>query len=312
MVVGETIIDKYITTEAIGKSGKEPMLVIKPKKQIKFLGGSAYIANLCSNFSDKVKLLSFLGDKRTEKEFIKSNLKKNISHNFLIKKNSSTISKLRYIDDYRKTKIIGVYDLNDDLISKKEEKKFFSTLKKNIKTHDLIIIADYGHGIITKRISDLIVRNSNKIYLNTQINSFNRGYHTVFKYKKINTLVINENEIRYELRDKNSEILKLVNDIRKKVSINNIVVTRGKRGAVLIDSKNKIISCPAFNQNNKDTIGAGDAFFGMFSLAIGSKIDSKISMLLASIAANFSIDQIGRGSIFNYQILKKYFKHILK
>ena len=312
LIIGETIIDKYISTEAIGKSGKEPMLVIKPKKQTNFLGGSAYIANLTSSFSDKVKLLSFLGDKKTEKQFVKSNLKNNISHNFLTKKNSTTISKLRYIDDYRKTKIIGVYDLNDELISKQEEKKFFNLLKKNIKNHDLIIVADYGHGIITKKISDLIVKNSNKIYLNTQINSFNRGYHTVFKYKKINTLVINESEIRYELRDKNSEILKLASNLRKKISINNLVITRGKKGAVLIDKKNKVVSCPAFNQNNKDTIGAGDTFFGICSLAIGSKIDPKISMLFASIAANFSIDQIGRGSIFNYQMLKKYLNHILK
>jgi len=31
LVIGETIIDKYVTTEAIGKSGKEAMLVLKPK-----------------------------------------------------------------------------------------------------------------------------------------------------------------------------------------------------------------------------------------------------------------------------------------
>ena len=31
------------------------------------------------------------------------------------KSNSPTINKLRYLDDYKKTKIIGVYDLNDDL-----------------------------------------------------------------------------------------------------------------------------------------------------------------------------------------------------
>ena len=32
LVIGETIIDKYTTTEAIGKSGKEPIMVVKKKK----------------------------------------------------------------------------------------------------------------------------------------------------------------------------------------------------------------------------------------------------------------------------------------
>ena len=40
LIIGETIIDKYITTEAVGKSGKEPMLVIRPINEIKSLGGA--------------------------------------------------------------------------------------------------------------------------------------------------------------------------------------------------------------------------------------------------------------------------------
>ena len=313
LIVGETIIDKYITTESVGKSGKEPMLVVKPKKEINFLGGSSYIANLCSSFAKKVKIISFLGKEKTEKKFILSNLNKKIEHNFFLKSNSPTIKKLRYVDYYRNTKIIGVYDLNDDPISKVEENKFYTTLKNNIKKYDLIIVADYGHGIITKRIRKLILKNGKKVFLNTQINSFNRGFHTVFNYKKINTLIINESELRYELRDKNSNVVNLVKKLRKNISADNIIVTRGKEGAVIINSKkNQVLMCPAFNQSNKDTIGAGDTFFGICSLALSAKVEPKISLLLASIGANFSIDQIGKKDIFDLSSLKKYISHVLK
>ena len=104
LVIGETMIDKYITTETIGKSGKEPMLVLKPKKEIKFLGGTAYIANLCSSFVKEIKIISFLGKENTEKKFVLGNLNKKIKYNFLLKKNSPTITKLRYLDDYKKNK----------------------------------------------------------------------------------------------------------------------------------------------------------------------------------------------------------------
>ena len=59
--------------------------LIKPKKEINFLGGSAYIANLCSSFTNNIKIQSFLGDQRAEKKFILRNLNKNIKHDFLIK-----------------------------------------------------------------------------------------------------------------------------------------------------------------------------------------------------------------------------------
>lgn len=313
LVIGETIIDTYITTETIGKSGKEPMLVLKPKSEIKFLGGAAYMANLCSSFAKDTKIISFLGKENTEKNFVLKNLNKKVKYNFLLKDKSSTINKLRYLDDYKKTKIIGVYDLNDDLISKNEEKKFYNILKSNMDKYDIIIVGDYGHGIITEKIRKLILNKSQKVFLNTQINSFNRGYHTVFKYKKINTLVINESELRYELRDKYSEIPKLAKILSKKISVKNIIVTRGNCGAVLVNSKNNlIVSCPAFDQNTVDTVGAGDTFFSICALAMGSNIDNKISMMMGAISAGFAIDQIGNKFYYNFQTLRKHLTHIFK
>ena len=62
------------------------------------------------------------------------------------------------------------------------------------------------------------------------------------------------------------------------------------KDTVIINSKSKqVLSCPAFNQSNKDTIGAGDTFFGLCSLALSSKIQPQISLFLSSIGANFSI-----------------------
>ncbi len=313
LIVGETIIDKYITTEAIGKSGKEPMMVVQQKKQIKFLGGVGYVANLCSSFVKEIKMISFLGDEKNEKQFIFKSLNKKIKSHFLTKKNSSTITKTRYLDDYRKTKMLGVYELNDDMISKKEETKFYNLLKSNIKKYDIIIVADYGHGIITQKIRNLLMQNSKKLFLNTQINSFNRGYHTVYKYKKMNSFIINESELRYELKDKNSSLSILAKKLSKKIALNNIIVTKGRWGAVQINCKDdSIISCPAFNDNTIDTVGAGDTFFALSSLTLGSKINSKIGLLISSMAASYSINQLGNISTFNSDILKKHLSHIFK
>jgi len=313
LIIGETIIDNYITTDAIGKSGKEPVMVVKKKKKIKFLGGVGYIANLCSSFAKETKIISFLGEKKEEKNFVLRSLNKKIKHNFLLKKDSPTIIKTRYLDDYRKSKILVDYDLNDDIISKKEENNFLNILKNNIKNYDIIIVADYGHGIITKKIRKIITSYSKKLFLNTQINSFNRGYHTVYKYLKINSLIINESELRYELKDKNSKILDLAKKLRKKISVDTIIVTKGKWGSILINCKNwSSILCPAFSENNIDTVGAGDTFFALSALSIGSKIDKKIGLLISSLAASFSTNQIGNLSAFNYKILDKQLNHILK
>ena len=99
----------------------------------------------------------------------------------------------------------------------------------------------------------------------------------------------------------------------KKISLKNIIVTRGRWGAKIFSSRNKnVISCPAFNENTIDTVGAGDTFFALSSLSLGSNVNKRISLLISSLAASYSVDQLGNISTFNFEILKKHLSHIFK
>ena len=61
MIIGETIIDKYVFCEALGKSGKEPHLVLRDLHEETYLGGVIAIARNISSFCNKVTVLSCLG-----------------------------------------------------------------------------------------------------------------------------------------------------------------------------------------------------------------------------------------------------------
>ena len=76
--------------------------------------------------------------------------------------------------------------------------------------------------------------------------------------------------------------------------------------------KGTSITCPAFSENAIDTVGAGDTFFALASLSIGSKLNNKIGLLISSMAASYSTNQLGNISAFNFDILKKHLSHIFK
>ena len=59
LVIGEIIIDRYVFCEALGKSGKEPVLVLKDKSSEEYLGGSAAIVRHISNFVNKISLFQW-------------------------------------------------------------------------------------------------------------------------------------------------------------------------------------------------------------------------------------------------------------
>ena len=69
---------------------------------------------------------------------------------------------------------------------------------------------------LTKKISKFIVENSKFLSVNAQLNAANLGYHTLTKYSLTDLLIINENELRHEMRDKESN---LEQDSKKKSAV---------------------------------------------------------------------------------------------
>ena len=93
LILGETIIDKYVFCEALGKSGKEPHLVLRDLKEEVYLGGVIAIARNISGFCKKVGILTMVGHDKKYERFIKKNLAKNIQVQCLYKSKSPTIIK---------------------------------------------------------------------------------------------------------------------------------------------------------------------------------------------------------------------------
>ena len=165
LVVGETIIDEYNFCEALGKSGKEPTLVLRDLNKEIYLGGAAAISRHLSSFLDKINLLSMIGEKEEYKDKIKKDLPTNISFDYIKKNNSSTIIKRRFLDYVSKNKILGVYSLNDSKLDYSNEIQFQKKLKQLIPKADMVIVSDYGHGLISKKSAQIICKNQNILQL---------------------------------------------------------------------------------------------------------------------------------------------------
>jgi rfaE bifunctional protein kinase chain/domain len=312
LVIGETIIDQYVFCEALGKSGKEPVLVLRDIKTENYLGGSLAIARHLSDFCKEVSVLSFLGEKDTHKSFIERNIEENICLNFLTKSNSPTILKRRFVDNVDKKKILGVYSINDDLITNEEEDLFIESFDRLSKEHDLVIISDYGHGLITPRVAKHISKSEIFISLNAQINAANIGTHSIRKYEDINCLIINANELCHEMRQRDGELETLALQLKELINSDYISVTRGKEGAFLLNGNKSPINCPGFAAKVVDKIGSGDALLALLSVCLYNKMHENLALFIASLAAAQSVETIGNSIPVNKIKLLKTISHFLK
>ena len=104
------------------------------------------------------------------------------------------------------SKLLGLYDFNDKKLSQIEEKLKLK-INKKINKYDIVIVSDYGHSFINQKIANILSK-SKKMNMIPQLNSANFGSHTIGKYKNANCAIINEVELRHEVKRKIMTMLK--------------------------------------------------------------------------------------------------------
>lgn len=309
-IMGEAIFDQYTMCEPIGISSKDPFLVFKNINKIQFAGGSLAIANNISDYLDKVNVLSFTSTKSSFFNELKKNIARNIKIKILKDPNYTNVIKNRYLDINSKVKLMGIYELDSKQLSKKSDDKIKKYIARNKKNS--FIIADYGHGMINENVAKYISKSKIRYILNAQLNSSNRGHHSLLKFSNPEVIIINENELRYELRDQNSNLNLLMDKLRNKIKAKSVIVTRGESGAILSSKQNKYIDCPAFNTKVVDKVGSGDALLAIFSICKFANLPDDVSIFFSSLCAARQIEIMNNEKFIKKSELLKNIFHLLK
>ena len=132
-------------------------------------------------------------------------------------------------------------------------------------------------------------------------------------YRDIDCAIINETELRHELRDRESKLTDLMKVLSKRLKTNNLVVTQGNSGATLYASdNNKYYHCPAFAAKIVDKIGAGDALLALLSCSLKSGFDADLCLFIGSLAAAQSVESIGNSIPVNKVQLLRTLHHAIK
>jgi rfaE bifunctional protein kinase chain/domain/rfaE bifunctional protein nucleotidyltransferase chain/domain len=312
LLVGELIFDQYCFGNIIGKSGKEPHLVLKEEISEYYVGGIGAVARHLSSFVKSVRIISPFGEENFLKKILKKNLNTNIIKDFIIpNKKYKSIIKKRFIDKVSNYKMFGSY-----ILPSRPKENFFIKLilkiKSKIKKNDMLIICDYGHNFLQKKSAAYISKMSKFKALNSQLNSSNANYHSLQNYKNMDVVIINESELRIELREEELDIKFLAMSLIKKNNIKNLIVTQGKKGATFFRKNNPPINCPAFVDKSLDKVGAGDAMLSIIALAIKQNLDPEIVLFLGSIASAISVNSIGNKLAVNFNEIDRFLKFSLE
>lgn len=313
LVIGDTILDEYQYCNAIGKSSKDPTLVVQYQSEEIFAGGILAVANHVANFAESVDLITVLGEKESQEDYIRSQLADNVQPNFFIQQNASTTIKRRIVDGYSFNKLFEIYVMDDSGLQPSEDEKLCKLLETTISQYDLVVVADFGHGTISKETRKLITERAPYLTVNTQANAGNRGFHTLSKYENFDYACIAGHELALEVRDQHdSNLRQNMAQTLLRLHGKSLVVTLGRNGSAACNASGAFLQVPSFAEKVVDRVGAGDTFLAVTSMASALGVSLEVLSFLGNVAGSLAVETIGNKKSINRQSIEKYITALMK
>ena len=294
LVIGETIIDQYNYVKTAGVSPKSNTLSCIEDQKLCMPGGSLATYKFLSSFIKNIKHISI----------INKNLKSQNDYYQILENSPGIINSKNYEKLVKKkivegdgngplNKIITINEFKENNLTKKDENLILSKLKTKISNFDLVIAQDFGHGLFTDKIINLIQKRAKILSINVQTNSINYGYNIIDKkFGKTDIFSLDERELQLVFGKKRLNYKKSLKKLSKTLSAKKGFLTCGGKFSLLY-SKNKFMEVPILNKKALDTMGAGDIFHGMASVISSVSNDDHLNLFISQIAGAHAVEIIG-------------------
>lgn len=312
LVIGDTILDDYHYCSVIGKSSKDPILVMQYQSNDLFVGGILAVANHLAGFAGEVQLVTVLGEVDRQESFIRDNLLTGVTPLFWTQPGAPTLMKRRFIEGYSFNKLFEVYVMDGSGLPPDADNQLREWLHSNLPKYDLVVAGDFGHGAISAATTRMLEEHSRLLAVNTQANAGNRGFHTISRYNRADYACIAEHELRLEMRDLKSSVHQMVHQVADRLGCAKFALTRGRKGCLIRSAEGETLEVPAFAHNVVDRVGAGDAFFAVTALAVAQDVDDEIIGFLGSAVGCLAVEIVGNRKSIDKTSLKKYITSVMK
>ncbi len=312
LIIGDAIIDEYNYCEPLGKSSAGPLLVHKYLSAERFAGATLIIANNVAGLCGDVRLMTMLDRTDSPMEhFIRNKLNSRIFPLFFHRE-GSTILKRRFVDPYLNQVLFQVDRIEEGPIPTDIEKEILRCLEERIPGADLVMVCDFGHGLITKRIIRLLEKCGSLLAINVQTNSANVGFNTINKFRQADFACLNEMEARLACQDRRGDMKGILKILAARIKTEQLIVTRGSRGCISFDSNMGLYEVPALCETAVDSLGAGDAFFAFAAPCFAGKLPPDVVSFVGNVAGAMAAQIIGNREPIKPEGLFEFIRNLAK
>ncbi len=309
LIIGDIIFDQYVSVVVQGLTSKNRILSSRHLGQDMQAGGALAGYRHVRQFTEHVKIIGLLGQEPWVNNELGTHL--DTPGDALVRDaRLTTIVKQRFVEPVRDgkelSKLFSVNYLDEHPPLPEIEEVLIKAAQDHISSADLVLAMDFGHGVFSSRMRELVQGAKCFLALNCQTNSNNHGFNIINRrYSRTDMFSLDQRELHLACGRKHLDYLADLSHLRSSFGASYAWLTRGSYETFGVQGTDQQTKCPVFEHNVVDTVGAGDAFFAVAAMAARTGMPLEIATFLGQLAGAQAVRIVGNSrSIRKADILK--------
>ena len=308
-VVGDLIIDEYITCEPLGMSQEDPTIVVTPIDSIRFLGGAGIVAAHAAGMGASVEFVSVSGKDASRDYALTSLTSAGVAVKLLMDDSRPTTLKQRYRSKGKS--LLRVSHLHQGAISTTLQTQLLTALEQALNGADLLVFSDFNYGCLPQQLVDQLVAlaKSHGVLLAADSQSSSQ-VGDISRFKGMDLITPTEREARISTRNREDGLVVLAEQLRRQASARNVLLKLGEEGLLIHASDQSADSwltdrVDALNSAPKDVAGAGDSLLITSAMALACGATIWEAAYLGSLAAAVQVGRVGNTPLRTEELLRE-------
>lgn len=306
LVIGDFILDQFIWGDVSRISPEAPIPVVSVNKKTFMLGGALNVVNNIYSLRGRVYPCGVIGKDTQGQILLKELRKRKIStEGIVIDDQRPTTLKTRIIA--RHQQVVRVDEERIAPLAQDDFSQFLNYIKKKINDVNLVLIEDYGKGVIIPALLQEVIRLAKEH--NKMITVDPKEEHFSY-YQGVSAITPNYQEAvkaiesLYSQKVRKDDLENIGRKLLRKLKCKAVLITLGEKGMCLFE-KGKISHIPTAGQDVFDVSGAGDTVIAVFSLALCAGATMQDAAYISNYAGGIVVGKMGISTVKQEELKEK-------
>jgi len=304
-IFGDLMLDRYVWGDVNRISPEAPVPVVEVTRDSVRFGGAANVAENVASLGARASVVGLIGDDPAGRELIRLLDGRGVDTRPVVADpRRPTTTKTRIIAHSQQVVRADREDASepgDDLAA-----RIADALREAIEGSDVLIVSDYGKGVVTGRLLGAAIAQARGAGKITCVDPKESHFDS---YVGVTAITPNQKEAgnAVGVRITDDETLGRVGwELSRRLDTECVVVTRGEQGMSLFLRGGELVHLPTVAREVYDVTGAGDTVVSALAVALSAGASMVEAAQIANHAAGIVIREIGTASVTPEEIERSF------